>query len=203
MEKPDIRIIAAVVAAVLVMAVVVGLRFTKSDDKDDAPKTTAPVATLPSASAAPTPDAPEPEAVSDVAKAQTDVAANFIGAYFAYSYKDATYGEFAKRARPFMTDAFAAETAKALSADSQESVEWNDIVTQRRAVVAGDISAELDPMYDASNERAVVFVTFTQATSDAVGTGGVGDPQTRRVLVKNVGGKYLVDSFFETGDEGA
>jgi hypothetical protein len=208
MEKVDIRVIAAAaIAVVIVLAAVLGQQLGKDDDQQATPPaSTAPAATLPGGTPVPeepAETAPAATVGADIEAAQTKAAEDFIAAYFSYSYKDARPDAYLDRSQPFMSPEFQAATKKVvLGDDGGTTVEWANIRNERRVVTVVQTQGELDPFYDPTPERSIVAVQFVQSTQDAVGTGGTGEPQTKRLVVVKVGDAYLVDSIFETGTEG-
>lgn len=212
MNKFDPKVIAIGVAAALAFAVFVF--FQAISGSDDEPEDNAagpgPVATLapaPGDDVEPVPEETTEPAKSDLAvdveAAQIESAEQFISNYYAYSWRDKTPNDFLNRAKPLMTTQFWDSTRDAFKdSDPDTSVEWSKIRNERRTVSVLDVAGEVDPWYDATAKRSVIAVEFSQATEDAIGTGGVGDPQTERLVIVEVDGKYLVDDIVVTGTDG-
>ncbi|MFS0884974.1 hypothetical protein [Aeromicrobium sp. 179-A 4D2 NHS] len=205
------KTVGGALAAVVMVAILIA-QFAGKGDTDEpeaAPPAPTGAATLateaPSAGPTDTPasEAPGSKVSDETRAAQFAAAEAYTVAYFSFSYRDKTPNDFITRVKPFSTTSHYSELREEFDEDDGSlSNAWDDVRKERTVVTTETRGAEYDPWYDATENKAVVVVTYVRSTDNTVGTGGTGDEQTIKVEVSKVGDKFLVsDTIF--GDASA
>lgn len=193
-------------AFVLVAVVIVVLLTRGGDDEGPEPDATGgpDIELVEDAPTDSTPDGDEGEAGDDISaetrQAQFDAASDYVMAYHQYSFRDPSPNEWLKRVRPTITDDHWHVLDDLFGgADDDLSNAWDEIRSERSVVTVNVHEVLYDPWYDPSADESVVAVNYTMSTDNAIGTGGTGPEQTKRLLVTKVGDTFLVADDLQEG----
>lgn len=193
------------IVATLLLALIFAVQIFGGKDAPEAapePNPDGPVATLNPSNPTETTDPADPAPTEtaavipdEVRDAQFKVASDYAAAYFSYSYKDKSPNAFIDRIKPYATPGHHHDLEEMFGGDDASlSNAWDDIRKERREVTINVSDTAYDPWYDPTVETAVVVVTYTPRTTDAVGNGGTGTEQTARFEVTKTANGYLVSN---------